>query len=71
MNHARNHGLEKSPFGLFYPVESVTNRKLSLQALPLVKCGSGGLWPVLPFTPFKNSHLPVSARTVTFKTSPR
>lgn len=58
MNHARNHGLEKSPFGLFYPMESVTNRKLSLQALPLVKRGGGGgLWPVLPFIPFfKNSR---------------
>ena len=57
VNHARNHGLEMSPFGLFYLVESVTNRKLCLQALPVVKRGGNGLWPVLPFTPFfKNSR---------------
>lgn len=58
MNHARNHGLETSPFGLFYLVESVTNRKLCLQALPLVKNVAGvACGQFLPFTPFfKNSR---------------
>lgn len=40
MNHARNHGLEKSPFGLFYPVESVTNYQKALSTSP----SSGKMW---------------------------